>query len=120
MLRRAELGVPFLYQALQSPEQFVAYADGILGRAEAVAHLYRQEVRAERAVVAAGNRDVLAAEDARIALHGPGQRLCERVVSVAAEELVDDVVRVAAQHALILLAGFHGAVAAQDGLQTDG
>ena len=104
----------FPYQALQPPEQFVGHAHGILGRAEAWAHLQRQEVQSERAVGAAGNRDVLAAEERRVALVGlQRQRLGEREVLVVAE-LVS--VLVAAQHAGVLAAGLHHAVGAHQGL----
>ena len=70
----------FFYQALQPPEQFVGHAHVILGRAEARAHLQRQEVQPERAVGAARDGDVAASEHARVALREPGQRLDEGVV----------------------------------------
>ena len=59
----------FLYQALQRPEQFVGHVGGILGNVESRARMYRPEVRVVGAVVAAGDRDVLALEDVRVALH---------------------------------------------------
>ena len=112
--------LPFLYQALECPEQFVAHADGVTLDAEIPIHLYRTEIQAQRAIVAAGDRDVLAAEHVGVALRAPGQRLDERVVGIAAAEVLYLGILIAAQHALILLAGLHRAVAAQDGFQIHG
>ena len=99
--------------------KFKIHAEGVALEAKVRVKLWHLlEVQAQCAVVLTGNRDVLAAEERRVALVGlQGQRLGEREVSVAAEKLVDDGVRVAAQHARILLTGFHHVVAAKDGLQ---
>ena len=59
----------FLYQVLQCPHQFVCHVGGILGNAEPRARVYRSEVRVVGAVVAAGDCDVLALVDVRVALH---------------------------------------------------
>ena len=71
------------YQALQSFMKFTIDPEGIALDAETIIDLQRFEVRSEVAVVLTGNRDVLAVEHARIALHAPGQRLDECVVRVA-------------------------------------
>jgi len=52
-----------------------------------------------KAVVPTGDGDVLADEHLRVALLSLRQCLDERVVRIAAEEFVDDSLRVAAQHA---------------------
>ena len=106
----------FLYTALECLAQFVHHADGVAVDAEVPAYLHGLEVRAERAVVLSCNGDVLACEDARVALLGPGQRFDERVVRVTVEILIDDGFRVEAQYSLILLARLHCTVAAQNGL----
>ena len=103
-----------LYKALECLTQFVAHSDGIAVNREVMAHLYRAEVQAQRTIVTAGDGDVLACEDARVALHGPGQRLDERVVLIVAEVVN---VHLAAQDAGVVLLGPHDAVAAEDGLQ---
>ena len=53
----------FLSQAFQRPEQFVGHVGGILGNAESRARVHGSEVRVVGAVVAAGDRDVLALVD---------------------------------------------------------
>ena len=80
-----------LYQALECPEQFVEHTECIAVGAEVLADLQVLEVRAERAVVLTGDRDVLAVEESRVALSGPGQRLYEGVVLVVIEILALDV-----------------------------
>ena len=104
----------FLYQATECQTDFVIHAEGVAFDAEAGACLQGAEVQAECAVVSSCNGDVLAGEDARVALYGPGQRLRERVVLVVVE-LVN--VHVAAQDALVRLLHLHDAVAAEVGLQ---
>ena len=47
--------LPFLYQALECPEQFAAHADGVTLDAEIPVDLHRLEVRTKRAIVAAGD-----------------------------------------------------------------
>ena len=104
----------FLYQAHESFVQFKVH----LERVALDAHIrwHRSEVRLKRAVVPTRNSNVAAAEDARVALLGPRQRLDERVVRVTAEEIVNLAVRVAAQHALIVLTSPHCAVVAKNSL----
>ena len=51
-----------LYQAFECPEQFVGYAAGILCHAEILVHFHGLEIGMVRAIVAAGDRDVLAAD----------------------------------------------------------
>ena len=53
----------FPYQASKCPEQFVGHIGGILGNVESRARVYRSEVRVVGAIVAAGDRDVLALVD---------------------------------------------------------
>ena len=61
------------YQALQSFMKFKIHAEGIALEAKVRVKLWhRLEVQAQCAVVLTGNRDVLAVEHARIALHAPG------------------------------------------------
>ena len=60
-----------------------------------------------KAVVPTGDGDVLADEHLRVALLSLRQCLDERVVRIAAEEFVDDSLRVAAQHALIVPSSLH-------------
>ena len=50
------------------PEEFVAHGYGIAFHAETVTCLYRLEVRAQRAVVAARHGDILPVEHPRVAL----------------------------------------------------
>ena len=104
----------FLYQALES---FVKFEEH-LERVALDAHIRRQraEVRLERAVRTTRNGDVLASEDARVALRRPGHGLDERVVRVAAAEIIDVGIMIAAQHALIIPSGPHRAVAVKNGL----
>ena len=96
--------------------KFTIHSEGIALDAETIIDLQRLEVQAQCAVVLTGNRDVLAVEHARIALHAPGQRLDECVVRVAREELIDGALLVELQNALITLARLHLAVAVQNGL----
>ena len=103
-----------LYKALECLTQFVANADGVAVNAEVLVYSQRLEVQAKRTIVTAGDGDVLACIDARVALHGPGQRLDEREVLVVAEAVN---VHIAAQNARVVLRGLHDAVAAEDGLQ---
>ena len=49
----------FPYQASKCPEQFVGHAAGIVLHVESRACVYRSEVRAVAAIVAAGNGDGL-------------------------------------------------------------
>ena len=105
-----------LYEAFQRSAQFAHHTDGIVVDAEEAVHLHRFEVRAQGAVVVTGDRYEVAVEDARIALGDLRSRLHEREVGVDAEELVEVGVRVACEHALVSLAGFHVPVVAQDGL----
>ena len=65
---KASSFLPFLYQALQRPHQFVAHAAGIAVYAEAWSYVYRAEVRTVGAVAAPGDGDILTLEDARVAL----------------------------------------------------
>ena len=57
----------FLYQAIECPEEFVAHGHSVAHHVEAPACLYRLEVRAQRAVVAARHGDILPVEHARVA-----------------------------------------------------
>ena len=59
----------FPYQASKCPEQFVGHAAGIVLHVESRACVYRSEVRAVAAIVAAGNGDGLSHVDLRVALH---------------------------------------------------
>ena len=59
----------FLYQATQCHTYFVIHSEGIAIEAEVVTYFYRLEVQTEAAVRAAGHRDELAVEQARVALH---------------------------------------------------
>ena len=94
--------------------------EGVALDAEPLRDLQRLEVRTEAAVWTSRDRDVLAVEEARVALRCPGLRLDERVVRIAAEELFYGALGVQAQHALIVLTWFHLAVAVQDGFQIHG
>ena len=96
--------LPFPYQALQSPQQFVGYVAGIAGDAEAFADLHRLEVRVVRAVGATRHRDVVAIVNARIALRSWLRHYFRKgEVRVAAKVLVDDALLVKLQHARIAL-----------------
>ena len=107
----------FPYQALQSFMKFKIHAEGIALEAKVRVKLWHLlEVQAQCAVVLTGNRDVLAVEHARIALHAPGQRLDESIMRIAREELVDGALLIELQNALITLARLHLAVAVQNGL----
>ena len=107
----------FSYKAFQCLADLACHLEGIAIDGEVLVHLHGAEVRAQRAVVLAGDGDVLAAEEAGVALACPGQRLDEGVVRVAVEVVVDVALAIAAQHARIVLARLHRAVGAQDGLQ---
>ena len=96
--------------------KFTIHSEGIALDAEIIIDLQRFEVQSVGAVVLTGNRDVLAVEHARIALHAPRQRLDECVMRIAREELIDGALLVELQKALITLARFHLAVAVQNGL----
>lgn len=97
--------------------KFKVHAEGVALEAKVRVKLWhRLEVQAQCAVVLAGNRDVLAVEHARIALHAPGQRLDESVMRIAREELIDGALLVELQNALITLARLHLSVAVQNGL----
>ena len=101
----------FPYQALQRPEQFVGHVGGILGNVESRARVYRPEVRVVGAIVAAGDRDVLALVDVRVALHSllvSGLNEGHHLVVV---ELLAS--HVATEHAVVVLACLHAAIAAQ-------
>ena len=104
----------FLYKAIERLAQLVAHSDGIAVDREVLVDPQRLEVGAQAAVIPTGYRDVLAVEDLRIALRAQGQRLDERVVRVAIVKLLHLCLRVAPQHAQILLARLHAAVAAKD------
>ena len=79
--------LPFPYQALKCLMKFKVHAEGIALEAKVRIKLWhRFEVQAEVAVVLKGDRDVLAVEHLRIALHAPRQRLDERVVRIAVEK----------------------------------
>ena len=104
-----------LYQAFKCPEKLVGHAGGIASDVEAGTHFHGSEVRAVRAVVLAGDGDVLAAVDLRVALfNGFGDGLDEGEVVVVEEILTLDV---ATEHARVALAVLHVAVAAQLRLQ---
>ena len=105
----------FLYKATKCYANLVEHSEGKALHAEAFACLQRFEIQAVGAVVLTSDGDVLTVEHARVALHGPGQRLREGEVVVVEEVLADDV---ATQHALVALAGLGLAVAAQLGFQT--
>ena len=100
--------------------KFQVHFKGVALQVEVTTDVHRLEVRAQAAVRTSRDRDVLAVEEARVALRGPGQRLDKRVVCIAAEELFYGTLGVQAQHALIVLTWFHLAVAAQDGFQIHG
>ena len=63
------------YQAQECFEEFEVNLEGIAVGAEVFVDLQWFEVWAQRAVVLTGDRDVLAVEESRIALSGPGQGL---------------------------------------------
>ena len=108
----------FPYEALQCHAKFVIHSEGIAVDAEILANLHRLEVRPKTSIVPTGDGDELTVEDMQVALASRNRlRLDERVVSVEAEELVDDGIRVAAQHARNLLTGCHHVAATKDGLQ---
>ena len=67
--------------------KFKVHAEGIALDAETSTRLQGFEVQAQRAVVLTSDRDVLAVEHLRIALHAPRQRLHEGEVLVVAELL---------------------------------
>ena len=97
--------------------KFKIHAESIALEAKVRVKLWhRLEVQAQCTVVLTGNRDVLAVEHARIALHAPGQRLDESIMRIAREELVDGALLVELQNALITLARLHLSVAVQNGL----
>ena len=102
-----------LYKALECLTQFVANADGVAVDAEVLVYSQRLEVRAQRAVVLSCNGDVLACEDARVALLGPGQRLDERKYIVTIDVITIDVT---SQDASVLSSELHHTVAAENGL----
>ena len=78
------------YQALKCLMKFKVHAEGIALEAKVRTKLWhRLEVQAGVAIVLTRNGDVLALVKARVALHGPRQRLDERVVRIAAAEFVD-------------------------------
>ena len=58
----------FLYQALHCHTYFVIHSEGIALQVEVLVGLQRLEVQTEAAVRAAGHRDELAVEQARVAL----------------------------------------------------
>ena len=97
--------------------KFKVHAESIALEAKVRVKLWHLlEVQSQCAVVLTGNRDVLAVEHARIALHAPGQRLDESVMRIAREELIDGALLVELQNALITLARLHLSVAVQNGL----
>ena len=97
----------FLYKSFERPEQFVSHAVGILVETEISTHLHRSEVRAVRAVVPFGNRDVHAAEYLRVSLFCDGwNRLDEGVM----------IFLVTSEHTLVVLTNLCNTVAVQDSL----
>ena len=107
--------LPFLYQALEGPEQFIAHADGVTLDAEIPIHLYRTEIQAQRAISLTGDGDVPTLEHVRIALAGSRRNgLDERVVLVV---IIILTFNVTAQDALIVLTGLQALVVAEDGFQ---
>ena len=97
--------------------KFQVNPEGITLQTEMTARRHRFEIRSQGAALLTGDRDELAIEHARIALHAPRPRLDERVVRIGGEILIHVALRIQAQHALIVLTLFHSAVAAQDGFQ---
>ena len=67
-LERFSHGCLFLYEALKCPDDFAAHVIGILLHSERFVHPDGLEVSAKAAVVVAGDCDLLALEDVRIAL----------------------------------------------------
>ena len=57
------IGILLPYQAQKCFEEFEVDLEGIAISAEVLADLHRLEVRAQRAVVLTGDRDVLAVEE---------------------------------------------------------
>ena len=111
------IGILLLYQAQECFEQFEVDLEGIAIGAEVLVDFHRLEVRAQRAIVLSGDRDVVAVEESRVALSAPGQGLDEGEVLVGAEFIIIDVT---AQDAMIVLAGLQATVAAEDGFQIHG
>ena len=96
-----------LYKAIQSFLKFAGHLEGIVVDVEPSLHPEGTEVRRQRAVVPAGDGDVLALEHIRVALVRPGHRLHERIV----------ILSVASEQASIILTQLCDAVCAQERLQ---
>ena len=98
-----------LYQAFEGQHQLVGYADGKALDAEMLVDLQVFKVRMQAAVVLAGDRDVSAIKNVRIALTGSRWNgLDKRVVRVVAAIIIVLHIRVAAQNALIVLTHMFG------------
>lgn len=111
----------FLYEALERHTDFVVDVERIALHSEALGAGQRAEVQPQRAVETARDGDVLPHEHVRVALvHLLARSLEEREVGIAAAELVDAGILVAAQHAQIALARGHAAVVVQECFQVDG
>ena len=81
----------FLYQAHKRLAKFAVHLEDVVVNAKGCTNLrHRLEVRSQRAVFLAGDRDVLAVEKSRIALRAPRQSLDKRVMRIFAEKLIDD------------------------------
>ena len=65
-------GYSVLYKASERLPEFVTHAYGVAVYAEPSSHLHGLEVGAQRAVVLAGDGDILPAEHMRISLSGCG------------------------------------------------
>ena len=71
--------------------KFAVHLEGVVVNTQVCRQ--RTEVRTERAVIPTRNSNVLAHEDARVALSHPGQRLDEGVVRILTAEIVETAVR---------------------------
>ena len=105
----------FLYQATECQAKFVVNSEGIAFKVEAFACRHRAEVRAVRAVVPAGDGDVLAYIDVRVALAIRRRDGLDEGEVIFVEEFIT--FDVATENTRIALAGLHIVVATQLCLQ---
>jgi len=99
-----------LYQAFESPQKFAIHTKGVVLDAETRPQPHGFEIRPQRAVAPARNRDVLAIEDTRVP---PTKRLRHRF------DESEVFPAIACQHARVVLVCFCLAVASQNGFQVD-
>mgnify|MGYP007069839891 CR=1 FL=1 len=101
-----------LYKDAERLSQLVAHSDGVAVDAETLAHLKMFEVRVQFAVILASNGDEFAVKEPWVTFgYSRWWRLYKGEVRVAVEELFGYYIRVAAQHAQVVLTSLHAFVA---------